>query len=73
MKKFIFIIVFLITILLSTFTVYADTEDATEYTTEDIYNSQYEQSGAYSRGKKAAERHRNNIAKLAGVKFYVLL
>ena len=46
MKKFIFIIVFLITILLSTFTVYADTEDATEYTTEDIYNSQYEQSGA---------------------------
>ncbi|MCI6006739.1 stage III sporulation protein AE [Oscillospiraceae bacterium LCP25S3_E10] len=46
MKKFIFIIVFLITILLSTFTVYADTEDATEYTTENIYNSQYEQSGA---------------------------
>ena len=46
MKKLIFIIVFLITILLSTFTVYADTEDATEYTTEDIYNSQYEQSGA---------------------------
>lgn len=46
MKKLIFIIVFLITILLSTFTVYADTEDATEYTTENIYNSQYKQSGA---------------------------
>lgn len=46
MKKFIFLMVFFITILLSSFTVYADTEDATEYTTEDIYNSQYEQSGA---------------------------
>lgn len=46
MKKFIFLMVFLITILFSTFTVYADTEDATEYTTEGIYNSQYEQSGA---------------------------
>lgn len=46
MKKFIFLMVFFITILFSSFTVYADTEDATEYTTEDIYNSQYEQSGA---------------------------
>lgn len=46
MKKFIFLMVFFITILLSSFTVYADTEDATEYTTEGIYNSQYEQSGA---------------------------
>lgn len=46
MKKFIFLLVFFITILFSSFTVYADTEDATEYTTEDIYNSQYEQSGA---------------------------
>lgn len=46
MKKFIFLMVFFITILLSSFTVYADIEDATEYTTEDIYNSQYEQSGA---------------------------
>ena len=46
MKKFIFLIVFFITILLSSFTVYADIEDATEYTTEGIYNSQYEQSGA---------------------------
>lgn len=46
MKKFIFLMVFFITIMLSSFTVYADTEDATEYTTEDIYNSQYEQSGA---------------------------
>lgn len=46
MKKFIFLMVFFITILLSSFTVYADIEDATEYTTEGIYNSQYEQSGA---------------------------
>lgn len=46
MKKFIFLMVFFIMILFSSFTVYADTEDATEYTTEDIYNSQYEQSGA---------------------------
>lgn len=46
MKKFIFLMVFFITILFSSFTVYADTEDATEYTTEGIYNSQYEQSGA---------------------------
>ncbi len=46
MKKFIFLMVFFITILLSSFTVYADIEDATEYITEDIYNSQYEQSGA---------------------------
>lgn len=46
MKKFIFLMVFFITIMLSSFTVYADTEDATEYTTEGIYNSQYEQSGA---------------------------
>lgn len=46
MKKFIILMVFFITILLSSFTVYADTEDATEYTTEGIYNSQYEQSGA---------------------------
>lgn len=46
MKKFIFLMVFFITILLSSFTVYADIDDATEYTTEDIYNSQYEQSGA---------------------------
>lgn len=46
MKKFIFLMVFFITILLSSFTVYADIEDATEYTTESIYNSQYEQSGA---------------------------
>mgnify|MGYP004648200241 FL=1 len=46
MKKFIFFMVFFITILLSSFTVYADIEDATEYTTEGIYNSQYEQSGA---------------------------
>lgn len=46
MKKFIFLMVFFITILLSSFTVYADMEDATEYTTEGIYNSQYEQSGA---------------------------
>lgn len=46
MKKFIFLMVFFMTILLSSFTVYADTEDATEYTTEGIYNSQYEQSGA---------------------------
>lgn len=46
MKKFIFLMVFFITILLSSFTVYADTEDVTEYTTEGIYNSQYEQSGA---------------------------
>lgn len=46
MKKFIFLMVFFITILLSSFTVYADTEDATEYTAESIYNSQYEQSGA---------------------------
>lgn len=46
MKKFIFLMVFFITILLSSFTAYADIEDATEYTTEGIYNSQYEQSGA---------------------------
>lgn len=46
MKKFIFLMVFFITILLSSFTVYADIEDTTEYTTEGIYNSQYEQSGA---------------------------
>lgn len=46
MKKFIFLMVFFITIMLSSFTVYADIEDATEYTTEGIYNSQYEQSGA---------------------------
>lgn len=46
MKKFIFLMVFFITILLSSFTVCADIEDATEYTTEGIYNSQYEQSGA---------------------------
>lgn len=46
MKKFIFLMVFFITILLSSFTVYADIEDATEYTTEGIYNFQYEQSGA---------------------------
>ena len=46
MKKFIFVMVFFITIMLSSFTVYADIEDATEYTTEGIYNSQYEQSGA---------------------------
>ena len=46
MKKFIFLMLFFITILFSSFTVYADTEDATEYTTEGIYNSQYEQSGA---------------------------
>lgn len=46
MKKFIFLMVFFMTILLSSFTVYADTEDATEYTAESIYNSQYEQSGA---------------------------
>lgn len=46
MKKFIFLMVFFITILLSSFTVYADIEDTTEYTTEGIYNSQYEKSGA---------------------------
>lgn len=46
MKKFIFLMVFFITILLSSFTVYADIEDTTEYTKEGIYNSQYEQSGA---------------------------
>ncbi|MEE0930335.1 MAG: stage III sporulation protein AE [Acutalibacteraceae bacterium] len=45
MKKFIFILVLIIFTMFFTITVYAD-EEAIGYTQEDIYNSQYELSGA---------------------------
>lgn len=46
MKKFIFIITIVFLIVFSSVTVYADTENPSEYTEDDIYNTQYELSGA---------------------------
>lgn len=46
MKKFIFIITIVFLIVFSSVTVYADTENPSEYTKDDIYNTQYELSGA---------------------------
>ncbi len=46
MKKFIFIITIVFLTAFSSVTVYADTENPSEYTEDDIYNTQYELSGA---------------------------
>ncbi|MEE0859272.1 MAG: stage III sporulation protein AE [Acutalibacteraceae bacterium] len=46
MKKLIFILMFAVLFLFSSVTVYADEEATASYTQDDIYNSQYELSGA---------------------------